>query len=404
MIVMILSSCSSVKEKDSEELEEVEDENLTLDTDGQDQLDDDSELDDYSYELGSEIEIESLEIIGFRSNDDGFRVLPTNIRVMGKTSNYLLGVGKVAGDGGQSLYKSRNGGNTWIQVKKFKRKIKGIHTNGRESIFVAIGGDRWSEDPKTELLKAENVESEFKKVLDIKSGVVLNWNMASDSEGYMFLSEYGNKDIEDNPRRIYRSKDYGTTWEVVYEPSPQKGYHNHVIHIDKYNLNNIYQIVGDDDKKLIISKDRGDTWDVKDTDYHPTSVVQIQNYLIYGLDAVPFSGFKTLDTETDEIVRNYRLKKPRYGSIYDMVLVGETIYAGALSYYYNDWAGSILISTNYGESWNTLAEVNRPEDLGVSFDNFIEFNGDVYIGGVYPVILNGEETTFHGTIKYKVKK
>lgn len=323
---------------------------------------------------------------------------------MAKTESNLLGVGMVDSYGGQTLYKSRNGGKTWIKVKSFKKRIKSIYSDSKESIFIAIGGDRWSEEAKTELLKADSLEGDFRKVLDINSGVVLNWNITSDGAGYMFVSEYGNKDIEDNPRRIYRSKDFGENWEIVYEPAPEKGYHNHVIHIDEYDPNNIYQVVGDDNKRLIISKDRGETWESRFTDYHPTSVVQIQNYLIYGLDAVPFSGFKTLDTETDEIVKNYKLKKPRHGSIYDMALLGDTIYAGALSYYYNDWAASILISNNYGESWNTLAEINRPEELGVSFNDLVEFKGDLYIGGVYPVYLNGEETSFHGTIKYKTSK
>lgn len=294
---------------------------------------------------------------------------------MAKTEDYLLGVGKVDSYGGQTLYKSRNGGKTWIKVKSFKKKIKSIYSDSRESIFIAIGGDRLSEETETELLKADNIETEFKKVLDIKSGVVLNWNIASDSEGYMFLSEYGNKDIEDNPRRIYRSKDYGENWEILYEPALEKGYHNHVIHIDEYDSNNIYQVVGDDNKRLITSKDRGETWEVRFTDYHPTSVIQIENYLIYGLDSLPFSGFKTLDTETDQIVKDYKLKKPRYGSINDMALLGDTIYAVTLSYYYNDWAESILISNNYGDSWNTLAEINRSEELGVFFNDLVEFKG-----------------------------
>lgn len=189
-----------------------------------------------------------------------YEFLDPFIKVMAADDTYLW-----AGGGNNSwqtdtLYRSSDYGDTWEEIQRFDKNIQSIHITYDGSILVSLSQGRWLKDANSQIVLSKDGGHSFEPVLDLQSGAVYTWNIASDHEGYIFVSEYGYKDLPDNARRIYRSKDSGLNWEIVYEPKESQGYHNHVISIDKNDNNIIYQVVGDDQKAILRSKDRGDSW------------------------------------------------------------------------------------------------------------------------------------------------
>lgn len=318
-------------------------------------------------------------------------------KVAGVCDKYVWAIG---GNTSDELYKSEDYGDNWIIVNKFDKRIKAVHVDTINNIFISIGEDRWGYENKSQLFKSKNKEN-FYKVLDIEAGVALDWNIASDSEGYMFVSEYGNKKMDDNPRRKYRSRDFGENFEIVYEPEAMEGYHNHKIHIDRINKENIYQVIGDDVKFTLKSEDRGETWYKILEGYHPTSTIQVDTSIVDGLDNYPFSGFISVD-ENNEIIDKHNVKKPYSGSIYDIANYNNILIAGLTSYDYNNWDGSIFISEDLGNTWKVLSSWEKTEEIGVGFYEINIKDDYIFIWTVAPIKENNLNKLYVGTLRIKI--
>ena len=153
----------------------------------------------------------------------------------------------------------------------------------------------------------------------------------------------------------------------------------------------------------MMSEDRGDTWIRLEENTHPTSVVQIDDKLVYGLDGYPFGGFKIFDTNENKVIKDIKVDEIKKGSIYNMLEVNGKIYAGALSYNYQDWPGRILESNDGGNTWETILLWNKPEGFGVGFHDMVYWNGSLYIGvGVPMENSDGDVYWGRGTIKIEI--
>lgn len=330
-----------------------------------------------------------------------YDLLDFGINVMAADDDHIW----ASGDYGRVLYKSRDYGDTWKMVKIFDKKIKAIHITSEDILLVSISDGRWLEDCNSQILRSDNGGKSFKKVLDLESGAALAWNIASDEDGYIFISEYGYKSLPDNSRRIYRSSDSGLNWKKVYEPKEAEGYHNHVISIDENNNNIIYQVIGDDDKKILESRDRGDTWKQILHGYHPTSQLQFGDNILWGLDGAPESGIIRYNTKTEKLDYSFKTPSPLKGSIYDMLYVNDIIYAGLLSYSGpdDDWDGSIFISRDQGLTWENFAIWPKyNEDSGIGFYKFTSQGDYGFIHAELPVIKNGKIENYRGTLRFKL--
>lgn len=328
------------------------------------------------------------------------------IRVMAVDELYLWAGGGDFSWQTNILYRSDDFGDNWEEVKKFDKIIESIHITYDNTIMVSLSDGRWLEEANSEILISKDGGISFESVLDLKSGAAYTWNIASDDEGYIFVSEYGYKSLPDNSRRIYRSKDGGLSWEIVYEPKEREGYHNHIIHIDKNDKNIIYQVIGDDNKAILRSSDRGDTWDkmISGT-YHPTSVVQIDDDLFYGLDGAPKSGIIKYNTGTKKLKFTFETPKPFGGSVYDMMYVNDVIYAAFLSYSDpgNPWDASIYISRDKGNTWENFCIWPKHEGMGVGIYKFTHQGDYGYIWGTFP-IDHENGTSYYGTLRFKLVK
>lgn len=336
--------------------------------------------------------------------DSEYEFLKPYISVMAVDDVYLWAGGGNNSQKAYTLYRSDDFGDTWEKVKKFDKIIESIHITYDNTILISLSDGRWLENANSQIVISKDGGDSFEPVLDLESGAAYTWNMASDDEGYIFVSEYGYKRLPDNARRIYRSKDGGLNWEIVYEPEEIDGYHNHVISIDANDKNIIYQVIGDDVKAILRSSDRGDTWEelVSGT-YHPTSVIQIDDNIFWGLDGAPKSGIIRYNTSIEELDYAFETPKPYGGSIYDMMYVKDVIYAGLLSYSEssNHWNGSIFISKDKGQTWDKFCIWPKTEEMGVGIYKFTHQGDYGYIWGDFPIDL-GDGSSFYGTLRFKL--
>ncbi len=335
-----------------------------------------------------------------------YEPLRQGMRVLESNKDYLWFAGGNDRDGyGNVLYKSKDLGDSFEFVYAFDKLIEGIHITPKNTILVSISNDRWSKDAKCEIHRSIDGGKTFTKVLDVTSGAVTNWNFTSDNDGYIFVSEYGYKNLPNNARKIYRSKDNGASFQVVYNPAEKNMSHNHVIQIDKNNKNIIYQSIGDKYKEIIVSKDRGNTWSRLIYDYNPTSMLQIDNYVLIGLDNHPKTGIVKIDKATNTPQFVFSPEKPIKGSIYDMLYANDIIYAGLLSYSQDShtWPGSMYISKDKGNTWeNVMIWPKITNESGIGMYNFYEKDGYGFINGIFPYFVNGMAGHYTGTMKFKL--
>ena len=93
------------------------------------------------------------------------------------------------------------------------------------------------------------------KTLELKQcRNILHQSMCETNEGYLYFGEYGMNPKRD-PVHVYRSKDYGKSWEVIYTFPAGKIRHVHGCYFDKYS-NKIWTLTGDfEGENLIQSSD-----------------------------------------------------------------------------------------------------------------------------------------------------
>lgn len=103
--------------------------------------------------------------------------------------------------------------------------------------------------------------SDVTKVLQMPNGVLgKRASYFGEWKNVIILGEYGDRTLEDNPRRIWLSRDYGNTWDLIWEPEPRSIYHVHGVTFDPYE-SIIWVCTGDiQNSNVMWSKDWGMTW------------------------------------------------------------------------------------------------------------------------------------------------
>lgn len=303
------------------------------------------------------------------------------------------------------LTKSYDRGYTWQEVYTFTNPIDTIYADERGNIFVATTLDRGSPQGTGELFKSSDGGAAFRKVLDIISGAPYHWNIAG-RDGIMFVSEYGYKGHGDNARRIYRSSDFGETWEIVYEPPPKYNYHNHkIIFAGDY----VYQSVGDrPHNKIIRSGDMGNTWQLAVDGIHPTSAVVIDTHILWGLDSggLHTGGIARYNRVTGEIDSFWFPPYPFTGSSYGMAIADGIVYVIFLSYFFDSHPASIFFSADKGESWELLGYIEKKPREGIGLWALTLDDKFGYIEIQTPVQFDDEErkARFRGTLRFRLIK
>jgi len=300
------------------------------------------------------------------------------------------------------LLKSQNHGEDWTFVYEFENQIQGIHPDGYGNLFVSTSHDRWDAIGSGEIFKSSDGGDTFRKVLALGAGAAMNWNFASRA-GTVFISEYGYKgDSGNNARRIFRSLDFGETWEIIFEPPPKNEWHNHKILLAADGT--LYQSIGDgENARIIRSTDGGDTWHVAVYGFHPTSAFEVDGYILWGLDSGAVPGVIRHCRISNSISQSLALPYPFNGPAYAMAKARGAIFTGFLSYQGQSFPGSLFYTQNGGESWHLLGAIEKPSpSYGVGFWHLSADEYFLYVNLQAPVQHGNYTRLFRGTLRLEL--
>jgi len=302
---------------------------------------------------------------------------------------------------GTELLKSTDQGLSWTLVHKFEKPINAIYCDDCGNVFVALTLDRWAADGTGQLYRSADDGENFCMVLDLEAGVSTNWNITSSSD-VMLVSEYGYKgNNSNNARKIYRSLDFGQTWEIVFNPTPQEEWHNHKILITHDGT--IYQSIGDGaNARIIKSIDNGNTWATVIYRFHPTSAVDFDTHILWGLDTGPWAGVARYDKQTGQMSRSLVLPQPFNGAAYDMAVANGIVYAMFMSYEGHSHPASIFYSEDEGLTWNLLGYIEKEPHHGVGLTGLTVYEEFGYISIQTPIYNDDEVEIYFGTLRFEL--
>jgi photosystem II stability/assembly factor-like uncharacterized protein len=267
------------------------------------------------------------------------------------------------------LYKSVDGGNSLIFLKRFEEDVKSIFISSQNTVFVCVRGS---------LYRSSDNGVSFKKTLELGSPVsFFRFNNAMTETPHRTLigAEYGNI-YDDNGWRklayLYYSSDDGETWKKS-DFLIQRGTNKHV-HVVKYSplLNKVVMADGDNYKKLWLS-DSLDGSDAENpswksvTKFHIqmggyTSVVESDGKIYFGTDYQGGTNFIVESTDGRKFTKKVVPDPYRRSPIDNMVLrkgkKGNEIWAN-LPFSTANTKCLLMYSADHGKSWHRVFEYNR---------------------------------------------
>jgi photosystem II stability/assembly factor-like uncharacterized protein len=186
---------------------------------------------------------------------------------------------------GNGVYKSTDGGETWIHVglDKSERVAKiAVSPKSSDTVFAAVPGALWSDSPDRGLYKTTDAGKTWTQILkgpNLSTGCT---DIAIDptNPDVMFASmwdfrrrgwEYrsgGESPTAPSASGLFRSTDGGTTWtEITTDGNkgfPKKPYGRIAVAIAPSNAKRVYAFVESPESALFVSDDGGLTWDKRD--------------------------------------------------------------------------------------------------------------------------------------------
>lgn len=270
----------------------------------------------------------------------------------------------------RDLYKSSDGGESIVFIKRFPERIKSIYITGQNTIFVCIKGA---------VYKSTDNGATFKKSLDLGSSESFfrhNNGMTETPDNCLVIAEYGNVWDGNGWRKLaylYFSSDNGETWERS-DFLIKQGINKHV-HLVKYSrlLNKLFMADGDNKKKLWVSGPfdasvSGNSYKWKPVNkFHIqmggyTSVVESDGRILFGTD---YQGGTNFIVTTRDGVKFNKMIVPdpyRRSPIDNMILrkskKGDEIWAN-LPYSTPHTKCLLMYSTDGGMSWVKVIEYSR---------------------------------------------
>ena len=228
-----------------------------------------------------------------------------------------------------TLRYSQDEGETWHSVREFESPVRSgiflkngevivaIKPNGYDDPFKLYLSKGWQDDPTT----AEWSHVHTGATLGTYPSAAFSW---SEYENMVFVSDYGPKlgqtGARDAARYVYMSRDYGKTWEIVFDlltDAPgleiDEGVHNHGVLYDPY-WDRIWVTYGDDatgETDIVFSDDLGKTWHTVGLLYSTPS------YQCVGMFALPGCVLFATDGAPNGVLRIDRAAGKHTGT-YDM--------------------------------------------------------------------------------------
>ena len=191
---------------------------------------------------------------------------------------------------------SKDGGITWQEIwEKGPTNIGwGIITqNPNENECVLLQASQGVIKKSTDL--ANKLQTGWQDVLTLNGGYIsasFGWDLQDNN---IFLSTYGTHNVANPPRWAYRSKDYGSTWNIIFEKqiidmAEPAFFHIHDISYDPWT-SRIWIITGDTkNAQVYYSDNNGAKWnEVYEVGkiQQFTTVIPLHDRVIFGSDSYP---------------------------------------------------------------------------------------------------------------------
>jgi photosystem II stability/assembly factor-like uncharacterized protein len=277
------------------------------------------------------------------------------------SASFVTAEGAVyAGDFSGRLLRSTDGGKTWVELFRTDEGDDGyrvVFADSKGNIFA--GRDRVGY-----LFRSTDSGKTFHKNLKLSNRKISScWAMVENKKGWLFAAEYAQGDMSERCAFLYRSKDFGETWEINYHNPNAR--HFHTMAIDPYT-GFIYATSGDSDHEgaLYRSMDDGDHWEVLrrgSAKWQFTSIAFTRNYRFFGSDDTQGADiYRTSDDENFEIAlkvpQNERYTFWAWGRVdrHGNILFGSWTQLGNAEPKAGN--GVIYLSRDEGETWKKVMD------------------------------------------------
>ncbi|WP_281202687.1 WD40/YVTN/BNR-like repeat-containing protein [Cytobacillus kochii] len=177
--------------------------------------------------------------------------------------------------------------NAVVDLYQFSQLAQSGFKSSGGSIFVCtsyrIGAQH---NYPSEIWRSVDGGQTFTKVLTTIAGGPIYWSYTEDSQGNLFIAEYGYKYSNEgkHARYIHKSADGGVTWNVCFDTGAPYDSHIHNIEVDPYD-ESIFVSVGDTNtQQLWRSTDAGDNWTMIKEGIQHISCLFFESGILWGSD------------------------------------------------------------------------------------------------------------------------
>lgn len=242
-----------------------------------------------------------------------------------------------------------------------------------------------------QFFRAESPYTDFTNVVNFSTtGSVINtWGFTEDSDGVLYISEYGNYvDVENggyvNLLYWYKSINKGLSWTRYDNLKHTDTKHIHQIKVNPYT-DELYITTGDRDKRLFKSTDKGESFTEVVPTVYPDQTAENINYggftgvgfypdgsILWGTDWQPtkdgqYWNWFVKSQGTDVNSFSYApMEKKYYGFCGELITDPNTGEAWTLlrdEFGEDDVVSAVMYSEDFGESWKPLVETDLVSTL-----------------------------------------
>lgn len=185
---------------------------------------------------------------------------------------------------------------TWTTVYNF-RSIVGYETIVLGNVFALDNGELLVTMPaRSEIWLSSNMQTTWSIILTMTPGACptreFGWSVY---HNIVLLSEYGDHNPTNSPRKIYLSENFGQNFTEIFNGTIGPNHHIHTVEYDPW-ADRIWATRGDrvansesQQGNLFYSDDLGVTWNYvfRESEVQWTSVIPTKDYVFFGSDCAP---------------------------------------------------------------------------------------------------------------------
>lgn len=281
----------------------------------------------------------------------------------------------VYGAAGPRLYRIVANGDRLDQVAELPEPVTAIHF-ARSGWFLAT--DRNPKDPKTpcRIYRSTDNGGSFQQIWQMQNSCALNWSIASDNKGHVYIGEYGPSDIGMS-KQVWKSIDGGDSWQVAFRAPNREGLHIHRVAVDPFS-NDVWVTVGDgrENRGAYRSRDAGASWQ-RLLDTQATGIAFAEDAVYFGEDHKKRGRVSRYERKSGKYREIFRASDHgNYGgSVYALGLTSDgSLIVPTMKYGGQDHIASLWIGAQ--DSWLPLLRLQSRHGIGTGLASLAGPDGD----------------------------